>query len=763
MRPPGTPLRFGLHAPSRWGLLVAVVVLVAGAVVALRVPPRLELESRVLASSTLKSLPVNALGIGVDDIAQMAQRALVLARFVGEEPRSQWQHNFSPPIDLTGVQDVDGDGLDELCLASWDSAGAWALVLSNDDRRVTRYGPLRDCAASPAVGGQCWLYPVTVLPGPPGARGLLCWTVNMYGPPRGVALYDVATTERRWSFPMGAWPEDAFAVDLRGDGHAGLVIGGNSPANGLAVNGTDDSHACVLALDAAGHRLWQTTLAGEFAKVHLLPLPAGPGRSARVVATVRTERARNPEPCALAVLDGGSGAVVTRREFAHSLGRPRLLDAGRGSFVVGGEDGLLRVFDGELHELARYRAPHRVEAWGVADLGAEGTQSVVASTDREILVLDERLRPRIRHPLAAPGEAPYALAIARAGLGRVRLVATAGPSVIFDLRAIPPWSDGRRWVAVLAAALLAGALVTALGTLWRRSRLPSVRDSRDFLVDYRQVRHDIFDEVRPFGALWNWAHEAVADAPAPLETFERARDQFLGIGQGTLSRFIARAGKLRVDGERVERMDRALRGLEESLREPLGGPGVESTRRARAVALAMRALSDDCAGAYREVAGRGPCRADRAVQDALLAQQGELVRRGVAVRSDVDAGAGVPVLFDAGELRELVGQLLENALAALEGVPDPELRVSVSLDPADGRHVILRVADNGPGIPPGSRETVFALGHSSRPGGGFGLGHAREVARAWRSDLAVEDPPGGRGATLRLTLAVLFPLERGSA
>lgn len=762
MWPPGTPLRLGLHAPSRWGLLAAAAVLVAGAAIALRVPPRLTLESRLLSSSGTRSLPVNALGIGVDDIAQLARRELVLTRFVGDDARAQWQHNFDSPPELSAVLDVDGDGLDELCLGTRDSAGAWAVVLSNDDKHLTRFGPLSSSAPdAPAAGAG--LIPQMVLADPSGSRGLLCEVVNMYHPPRGVELYDVATTRLRWFFPMGAWPESFAAADLRGNGGTGLVIGTSSTANGVDVNGTDDSHAGVVALDAAGRCLWQVTLAGDFAKVRVLALAQAPGRPARVVAAVRSERARDPEPCALAVLDGRTGAVVAKREFARSQGQPRLLDAVRGSFVVGDEGGVLRVFDGALHELARFRAPRHVEAWGVVQLGGEGAKSVVASTDREVLVLDERLRPRVRRPLGSAGQLPYRLHLARAGIGHVRLVATDGPCVVFDVDAVRPLADWRRWAAVAAAALLAGALAMALAAAWRLSRLPTVRESRDFLVDYRQVRHDIFDEVRPFGALWNWAHEAVADAPVPLDAFEQARDQFLGIGRGTLERFIVRARKLRVGGERVERMGRTLRRLEELLRAPLEGPGVELWRRARAVALAMRALSDDCAGAYREVAERGPCRADRAVQDALLAQQGALVRRGVAVHSDVDAGAGVPVLFDAAQLCELVGQLLENALAALDGVPDPELRVSVSLDPVDGRHVILRVADNGPGIPPAEREAVFAPGHSSRPGGGFGLSHAREVARSWRSDLAVEEPAGGRGATLRLTMVALFPLERGSA
>jgi hypothetical protein len=289
MRPPGSASRFGLRAPSRRGLLAAAAVLVVGAVVALRLPARLVLESRVLNSSAVKSLPINALGIGVDDIAELSGRALVLARFVGDDARPQWQHNFDSPPQFSLVADVDGDGLDEMCLGTRDSAGAWARDLSKH-ARPTRFGPLLDPAAAPTAETGPWLLPWAVLADSGEARGLVCGTVNMYGPPRGIALYDVATAERRWSFAMGAWPGDVVVADLLGDGHAGLVVAGNSPANGMVVNGTDDSHACVVALDASGRRLWQVPLAGDFAKVQLLALPVERGRAARLVAAPSSPR-----------------------------------------------------------------------------------------------------------------------------------------------------------------------------------------------------------------------------------------------------------------------------------------------------------------------------------------------------------------------------------------------------------------------------------------------------------------------------------------
>ena len=745
------------------GLLVSSCATVLGLVVLSRGPTRVTLEPRTISRGGFTSLPINALGNAEDDFVSLSSTgALVMGRLMGGEHRALWQLNFGAGAQLAPALDVDGDGLDEICVATRDSAGAWAEVFTSRRARICRLGPMRDSLLLPPSTGECHLLPVAVLADAEGNRSLACLALTMGHRPRGIALYDPVAATRRWFLPMGAWPEAVVAVDPAGGTPAGLLVGGNSTGNGLDANGTDDGHACVLALDATGRILWRTVVAQEFAGVTLLPLAAKPGRSREIVVAVRSHRAENPEPCRLAVLNGRTGEILRNLEFPNSLGQPRLLDPTRGVFVVGCADSNLRVFDSELRRLGQYHAGGGVEAWGCVDLAGNGMKSVIASTNREILILDERLRLQVRYPFDAPGSEPTHLALARAGLRSYRLLTTERDEVIFEVHPVSPLANPHRVRGVLALGLLCGTAAAAVWPLGRRGRLPSIRESRDFLVDYRQVRHDILDDVRPFGALWNWAHEAVADAPVPLATFESARDQFTTIGHGTLDRFIARAGTLHVDRDCVGRMQGLLRELESLLHQPASGPREELAERARQAARTMRALSDACAVAYRQVAERGPCRADRAVQDALLAKQGTLVQRGVAVHSFTDAGAGVPVLFDSGELRELVGQLFENALVALEGVPHPELHVSVRVDPGDCRHVIVRVTDNGPGIPPELRETVFQPDYSSRPGGGFGLGHAREVARAWRSELVIDDPPEGQGAVLRLILAVLFPFEAGS-
>ncbi len=119
------------------------------------------------------------------------------------------------------------------------------------------------------------------------------------------------------------------------------------------------------------------------------------------------------------------------------------------------------------------------------------------------------------------------------------------------------------------------------------------------------------------------------------------------------------------------------------------------------------------------------------------------------VRSELPADLP-PVLADPGLLERVVANLAGNATKHAPGSP-----VVVSACATDGE-VQLRVADQGPGIPPADRDRVFApfqrLGDApAGQGVGLGLAVARGLAEAMAGTLAADDTPGG-GLTMVLTL-----------
>jgi signal transduction histidine kinase len=106
-----------------------------------------------------------------------------------------------------------------------------------------------------------------------------------------------------------------------------------------------------------------------------------------------------------------------------------------------------------------------------------------------------------------------------------------------------------------------------------------------------------------------------------------------------------------------------------------------------------------------------------------------------------------PALRTLGDER-LLRRMLTNLVANGLRFAPPGGHVTAEGLPGDGPGtLLLRVSDDGPGIPPAERERVFVpfaqgQGEAGR-GTGLGLAFCREVAHAHGGSIWVEDRPGG--------------------
>ncbi len=97
---------------------------------------------------------------------------------------------------------------------------------------------------------------------------------------------------------------------------------------------------------------------------------------------------------------------------------------------------------------------------------------------------------------------------------------------------------------------------------------------------------------------------------------------------------------------------------------------------------------------------------------------------------------GLMVLGSRIRLEQIVINLLQNALEAIEDKPDG--RVSVRVDEA-GDEIALVIADNGPGISSDIREQLFSPFNTSKEGGlGLGLVISRDIASDYGGRIDVE-------------------------
>jgi two-component system nitrogen regulation sensor histidine kinase NtrY len=211
-----------------------------------------------------------------------------------------------------------------------------------------------------------------------------------------------------------------------------------------------------------------------------------------------------------------------------------------------------------------------------------------------------------------------------------------------------------------------------------------------------------------------------------------------------------------IRAQRVAAWRDVARRLAHEIKNPLTPIQLSAERMRRhfgPAPAATRALVDECTGAIiTEVEAlkglvdefaqfarlRGPrmlpVDLNQLVDDTLRLYGGVLQHGPLRVQRDLTPGLP-EVRLDAEQMRQVIINLVDNALEALGGAsaplrPDgrpPTIVIATVYDRANGV-VRLTVTDNGPGVPPGDRDKLFMPYYSTKGrGSGLGLAIVRRI------------------------------------
>lgn len=193
---------------------------------------------------------------------------------------------------------------------------------------------------------------------------------------------------------------------------------------------------------------------------------------------------------------------------------------------------------------------------------------------------------------------------------------------------------------------------------------------------------------------------------------------------------------------RKEQLPGAVSGLEEGLAE---------------VARIVKAMKAFASADHTDAA---PTDLKQVIEDTLIVAR-PLIRDAVEVEVEFDAA--VPAVWGrGGELGQMLMQLILNAVEAIrEADRRPgTIRIRVRLN--DAESVLLEVEDNGCGISPGVRESMFNPFFTTKPfgqgGGGQGLPMVRAIVAGHRGRIEVESTEGA-GALFQISLPILPPQD----
>ena len=248
------------------------------------------------------------------------------------------------------------------------------------------------------------------------------------------------------------------------------------------------------------------------------------------------------------------------------------------------------------------------------------------------------------------------------------------------------------------------------------------------------------------------SEDALRESEQRLSEANRVKDEFLATLshelRTPLNAVLGWAHMLRTGTLRAEVQERALQALERN-------------------AKAQAQLVDDLLDVSRIMSGKLAIQAGIVDLPAVIAEAVDAVRpavsaKGLVLGVDLDAGAEIIVEGDAGRLRQVVWNLLANAVkfTPAGGSIDVDVRRA-------GRHVEIVVRDSGEGIDPAFLPHVFerfrqAESAPSRRHGGLGLGLAivRHLVEAHGGTVTAHSDGAKKGAAFTIRLPVQPTAQR---
>ena len=203
---------------------------------------------------------------------------------------------------------------------------------------------------------------------------------------------------------------------------------------------------------------------------------------------------------------------------------------------------------------------------------------------------------------------------------------------------------------------------------------------------------------------------------------------------------IREATKARQVGQEADSLESALSMLEQQ----------QATLRAQRhdfmnhlqVVYSLLELSEyDAAGEYIEKVYGDIKRVNRTLKTAhpainalLAAKMSDCESRGIALELTVES-PWQQMDAPSWEVCRVLGNLIDNAMDALAQTAQPVIRVALG---ENLHEYSLCVANNGPMIPEGLRESIFQSGFSTKSAGrGMGLAIVREIVERWGAKMTL--------------------------
>lgn len=271
-----------------------------------------------------------------------------------------------------------------------------------------------------------------------------------------------------------------------------------------------------------------------------------------------------------------------------------------------------------------------------------------------------------------------------------------------------------------------------------------------------KIRQGIFFlllDIAGFAALFLTGHIILGYAMRPMAKYQQQQTDFIQAAshelRSPLSVIQTSASVIEEDSSQAASMSRLIRQ--------------ECSRAGKLIHDLLLLASSDSNTVLRE---RKPVEADALLLRLFESFEPVCREKGISLLLHMPEDLLPPVLSDSACLYQLLTILLENAIAY--GIPPSGEKQVIHLDAAlseSGRHLLLSVRDQGPGIPDNQKEEVFGRFYRGDPSRsqkdhfGLGLSIASQLSRTLKAPLFLTDSKGG-GATFTVKLKIISTISQ---
>jgi signal transduction histidine kinase len=296
------------------------------------------------------------------------------------------------------------------------------------------------------------------------------------------------------------------------------------------------------------------------------------------------------------------------------------------------------------------------------------------------------------------------------------------------------------WLSLLISMITAALVYFALTALLVR---PMMRITRNMVL-YRQNPEDAALIIKPSGR-----RDEIGVAENELANL-----------QSELSRFIREKARLASVGLGVSKINHDLRNLLASAQlvsdrlATIADPTVQrfAPRLIRALDRAITLCTNTIKYGRSE---EPPPKRTRVPLRPLLNEVSESlgIRELDGIRVTTSVPPTLDLFVDRDQIFRVLGNLVRNALEALREADPPPKSPAIEIGARqEGAVAIIRVSDNGPGIPANVRPNLFKAFQTSAKaeGNGLGLVISAELVRAHGGDIVVEDTDSGAAFIVKL-------------